>query len=108
MQLVLLIFPEFKTIVKQMIGKTARFILKSYTTPGKIGALDKQVTGEGIRKWSWGILGMKDAELFINAAQQTIGIKEGVAGIVLGIKHIIAQPDIIDRFTADIEAEMTM
>ena len=33
-QLVLLIFPEFKTIIKQMIGKTVRFILRTHTTPG--------------------------------------------------------------------------
>ena len=37
-QLVFLIFPEFKTVVKQMMGKTVRFILKNYTTPEKIGA----------------------------------------------------------------------
>ena len=51
---------------------------------------------------------VKDAELLINAAQQTVGIKEGVAGIVLDIKHIIAQLDVIDSFTADIEAEMAL
>jgi len=107
-QLVFLIFPEFKTIVKQMIGKTVRFILKNYTTPEKIGALDKRVFGEEMRKRSMGKLGVKDAELLINAAQQTVGIKEGVAGIVLDIKHIIAQLDVIDSFTADIEAEMAL
>ena len=37
-QLLFLIFPEFKAIVKQMAGKTVRFILKTYTTPEKIGA----------------------------------------------------------------------
>ena len=105
-QLVFLIFPEFKTVVKQMIGKTVRFILKNYTTPEKIGALDKKAFGEEIRKRSMGKLGAKDAELLVNAAQQTVGIKEGAAGIVLDIKHIIAQLDVVDSFTADIEAEM--
>jgi transposase len=44
----------------------------------------------------------------INAARQTVGIKEGVAGIVLDIKHIIAQLDAVDSFKAEIEAEMAL
>ena len=32
-QLVFLIFPEFKTVLKDMKGKTARYILKRYTHP---------------------------------------------------------------------------
>jgi transposase len=107
-QLVFLIFPEFKTVVKQMAGKTVRFILKNYTTPEKIGALDKKVFGEEMRKKSMGKLGMKDVELLITSAHQTVGIKEGVAGIVIDIRHIIAQLDVIDGFIKDIEAEMTL
>jgi transposase len=105
-QLVFLVFPEFKAIVKQMAGKTVRFILKTYTTPEKIGALDKKAFGEEIRKRSMGKLGMKDAELLINAAQQTVGIKEGAAGVVLDIRHILAQLDVVDGFKTEIEAEM--
>jgi transposase len=107
-QLVFLIFPEFKTVVKQMGGRTVRFILKNYTAPDKIGALNKEVLGEEIRKKSMGRFGIKDAELLINLAQSSVGIKEGVPGIVLDIKHIIAQLDVIDSFTADIEAEMAL
>ena len=107
-QLVFLIFPEFKTVVKQMMGKTVRFILKNYTTPEKIGALDKNVLSEEMRKRSMGRLGTKDAELLINFAQGSVGIKEGVAGIVLDIRHIIAQLDAVDNFIAEIEAEMVL
>src|SRR5208337_4764535 len=90
-QLVFLIFPEFKTVIKLMMGKTVRFILKDYTTPEKIGNLDKKIFGEEIHRRSRGRFGIKDAELLINLAQNSVGIKEGVAGIVLDIKHIIAQ-----------------
>jgi transposase len=107
-QLVFLIFPEFKTVIKQMIGKTVRFILKNYTTPERIGALDKNVLGEEMRKKSWGRLGIKEAELLITAAQQTVGIKEGVAGIVLDIRHIIAQLEVVERFISEIEGEMVV
>ena len=63
-QLVFLIFPEFKTVIQAMMGKTVRFILKNYTTPERIGALDKNVLSEEIRKRSRGNLGIKDAERF--------------------------------------------
>ncbi len=57
-QLVFLIFPEFKTIIKQMRGKTVRFIMKNYTAPDRIGELDKKVFGEEMRKRSMGKLGI--------------------------------------------------
>ena len=107
-QLVFLIFPEFKTLIAPMAGKMVRFILKKYTTPERIGSVDKKVLGEEIRKKSWGKLGIKEAELLIKAAQQTVGIKEGVAGIVVDITYIIAQLEVVERFISEVEAEMVM
>jgi transposase len=105
-QLVFLIFPEFKTVIASMTGRTVRFILKNYTTPEKIGNVDTKVLGEEMRKRSMGKLGVTDAELLIKAARDTVGIKEGVAGIVLDIAHIIAQLEVVERFMSEIEAEM--
>ena len=107
-QLVFIMFPEFKQVIKKMRGKTVRFILNKYTTPDKISALDKEAFGEEMRKKSMGKFGSKDAELLITLAQETVGIKEGVAGVALDIKHIIAQLDALDRFIAEIEAEMAL
>ncbi len=107
-QLVFLIFPEFKTVLKNMKGRTVRFILRKYTTPGRIGALDKNVLGEEMRKRSMGKLGMKDAELLTSLAQSTVGIKEGVSGIALDLQHILAQLETVERFTAEIEDDMTV
>jgi transposase len=105
-QLVFLIFPEFNTVVKQMRGRTVRFILRHYTTPDKIGSLDREAFGVELRKRSRGRFGIKEAERLIDLAQKTVGIKEGLHGIVLDIQHIIAQLDVVDRFTSDIEVEM--
>lgn len=107
-QLVFIIFPEFKQVIKQMRGKTVRFILNKYTTPDTIGTLDKELLGEEMRRRSMGQFGRKDAEVLINLARQTVGIKEGVPGVSLDIKHIIAQLDAVDRFIAEIGAEMTL
>jgi transposase len=88
-QLVFLLFPEFKRVIKNIKIKTAIHILKKYTAPDTIGELKKEELGEEMRKKSMGKLGIKDAEVLIDLAQGTVGIKEGIAGLVLDIKHIL-------------------
>jgi transposase len=105
-QLVFLLFPEFKTVLKDIKVKTARYILKKYTAPDAIGELNKEELGEEIRKRSMGKFGIKNAEILIGLAQGTVGIKEGIAGLVLDIKHMLAQLEIIEGFITEIESEM--
>jgi len=105
-QLVFLIFPEFQTVLKNMKGKTAQYLLKRYTTPERIGALSKEVLGEEMRKRSMGRFGVQEAELLIGLARETVGIKEGVDGIFMDIRHILLQLEAEGRFISEIEAEM--
>ena len=105
-QLVFLIFPEFKTVFNDVTVKTARHILKRYTTPDRIGTLDKDELGEEIGRRSMGKFRVKEAELLINLARDTVGIKEGVAGIVLDIQHILVQLEAVNGFIDEIETEM--
>jgi len=84
-QLVFLIFPEFKMVFSDMTAKTARHILKKYATPETIAGLNKDELGQEIRKRSWGKFGMREAEALINLARDTVGIREGVAGIALTV-----------------------
>jgi transposase len=105
-QLVFLIFPEFKTVLKDMKGKTAQHILKRYTTPERIGNACKEVLGEEMRKRSMGKFGIQEAESLIGLARETIGIKEGLDGIFIDIRHILMQLEAEGRFISEIEAEM--
>ena len=105
-QLVFLIFPEFKTVLKNMKCKTAQHILKRYTIPERIGTLSKEALGEEMRKRSMGKFGIKDAESLIGLARETVGIKEGLAGIFMDIRHILMQLEAEVRFISEIEAEM--
>jgi transposase len=105
-QLVFLIFPEFKTVLKNIKSKTAQYILKRYTTAERIGTLSKQVLGEEMRKRSMGKFGVKDAEALIGLARVTVGIKEGIAGILMDIRHILMQLEAEARFISEIEVEM--
>jgi transposase len=104
--LVFLIFPEYKTVFNDVTVKTARHILKNYTTPERIGNLNKDALGEEIRKRSMGKFGVQQAELLIKLARDTVGIKEGVAGMVLDIQHILVQLQAINGFIEEIETEM--
>jgi transposase len=105
-QLVFLLFPEFKTVLKNIKVKTARYILEHYTTPETIGAMVKETLGEEMRKKSMGKFGIEDANILICLAQGTVGIQEGIAGLVLDIKHILMQLEAIEGFVVEIESEM--
>lgn len=105
-QLVFLIFPEYKMVFKNIKSKTAQHILTHYTTPEKIGGLHRDDLGEEMRKRSMGKFGIKTAERLISLARDTIGIKEGVAGIVLDIRHILVQLQAVNDFIREIETEM--
>jgi len=105
-QLVFLIFPEFKTVLKNMKCKTAQYILKKYTTPERIATVSKEVLGEEMRKRSMGKFGIQEAESLMGLARETVGIKEGLDGIFMDIRHILMQLEAEVRFISEIEAEM--
>ena len=66
----------------------------------------KETLGEEMRKKSRGKFGIEDANMLICLAQGTVGIKEGIAGLVLDIKHMLTQLEIIEGFITEIESEM--
>ena len=105
-QLVFLIFPEFQTVLKNMKGKTAQYLLKRYTTPERIGTLSKETLGEEMRQRSMGKFGIQEADALIGLARETVGIIEGLGGISLDLRHILLQLVAEGRFISEIEAEM--
>ena len=105
-QLVFLLFPEFRTVIKDIQLKTALYILNEYLTPEIIGGLKKEELGEEIRKRSRGKFRESHAEMLISLAKDTIGIKEGAAGLSMDIRHILIQLELVNRLIAEIEGEM--
>jgi len=49
---------------------------------------------------------MREAELLIGLARDTVGIREGVAGMVIDIRHILVQLELVNGFIKEIETEM--
>jgi len=105
-QLVFLLFPEFKKVIKDIKCKTPLYLLKKYLTPEAISVLDKHVLGEEMSKQSRGKFGEHHADRLIHLAKNTVGIREGVAGLSLDIRHILTQLEILKNLIAEIESEM--
>jgi transposase len=57
-------------------------------------------------KRSRGKFGIEDAESLIALAQGTVGIQEGLAGMVMVIRPILLQLEAEERFILEIEVEM--
>jgi hypothetical protein len=107
-QLVFLLFPEFKTVMKDIKCKTPLYILKTYLTPAAISVLDKHDLGEEMRKQSMGKFNERHADMLINLSRNTIGIREGALGLSMDIRHILIQLEMLKDLISEIEGEMEM
>ena len=105
-QLVFLLFPEFKKVLKNIKCRTPLYLLKKYPTPESISVLETPVLGEEMRKKSRGKFREHHADMLINLAKNTVGIREGVAGISMDIRHILVQLEMLKSLIAEIENEM--
>ncbi len=105
-QFVFLIFPEFTRIIKTIYSKTALHILKKYTTPAKVCSAKIEKLGEEMRRRSMGKFGVAHATALINFAKTTIGIQEGLDGLVMDIQHALIQLEMVDSLIAELEHEM--
>jgi transposase len=105
-QFVFLIFPEFSRIIKTIYSKTALYILKKYTTPAKVCSVNIEKLGEEMRRRSMGKFGVEHAAALINYAKTTIGIQEGLDGLVMDIQHALVQLEMADSLIAELEHEM--
>ena len=105
-QLVFLLFPEFRTVIKDIKCKTPLYLLRKYPTPETLSVLDKDVLGEEMRKRSRGKLKEHHAAMLINLARNTVGIREGAAGLSMDMRHILIQLEMLTNLIAELESEM--
>ena len=105
-QLVFLVFPEFRRVFKNIKCMTPLYLLTHYPTPAAIGVLDKDYLGGELKKKSRGKFREQHAELLINLAKDSVGIREGTEGVSMDIRHILVQLELVNRLIAEIEDEM--
>jgi transposase len=103
--LIFVIFPEFLQVLK-IATKTARYLIKHYTTPEKISDLGLESISEIVKKLSRGKLGQDRAKQLYEAAKNSIGISEGQQSIVFEIEHLIGRIEAEDQFIDRLEKQM--
>jgi transposase len=59
-----------------------------------------------MRKRSRGKLKEHHADMLINLAKNTVGIREGAVGLSMDIRHILVQLEMLTNLIAEIESEM--
>ena len=82
------------------------YTFQKYTTPAKIGKVKLEKLGAEMRRRSMGKFGAEHAAALINFAKTTIGIEEGVEGLVMDIQHVLMQLEMINSLIAELEHEM--
>lgn len=86
-------FPEFQEIFYSWTGKTALLTLKSFPTPSKIIDLSAE---EIVQFWKSNIkkgVGIKHAELLLDAAKSSIGVTEGLEMAEYKLKYLLDKYD---------------
>jgi transposase len=105
--LIFVIFPEFLQVLK-IATKTARYLIKHYTTAEKICALGLESVNQIFKKVSRGKLGQNRAKQLYEAGKNSIGISEGQQSIVFEIEHLIDRIEAEDQFIDSLEKQMRL
>lgn len=103
--LVYIIFPELLNAMKPST-KTGAYLLKNYPCPEDIVSLGQKPLAEIVTKISRGKFTDQKALALFEAAQTSVGIKEGKASIVLEIQYLIDMIAQHNQFIASLEKEM--
>lgn len=104
--LVFVIFPELVTIFKDFSTKTAMYVIRTHPTPESITAMGRESLTEVLRKLSRGKVSQQRSNELFEAAQRSIGIKEGKESICLEIAHLASKIAHESRFIDEVEQHM--
>jgi transposase len=102
------IFPEFCGIIRDIKCKTAQYLIAKYPTPEDYDFLRVEELCDELRKVSRGKFGKKQAEALRDAANSSIGIKEGIRSILFDIRGILSKLKLMNGLLAEVEDEIRM
>lgn len=105
--LVFLIFPEFMPVMKDITTKSTQYLLKHYPRPQDVVETGVELLTQSLKKVSRGKLGKERAEALYQAAEASVGLREGQESIVIEIKEIISVIENIERFVKELEKHMS-
>jgi transposase len=97
------IFPEFGRLFSDLLGKTAKVLLRQYPTPGQLKVLSEKKLADLLRKASHGRLGEAKAQQLLEAAQGSIGVTEGLESYLLDLSQTLDSLEVLGQQIAQIE-----
>lgn len=101
-----IIFPEFLHVMKDLKTVSARYLLKHYPTPQDIINLGLPVLTSTLKRTSRGQLTKERARALYEAAQTSVGVREGLGSILLEMQEILVLIEASERFTERLAQEM--
>jgi transposase len=104
--LVFISFPEFLQVVKNVKTKSARHLLQHYPTPQDILAQEVEPLAFTLKLISKGKLGIARAKALYEAAEQSVGVKEGRISVTLEIRAILSDIAACDNLIKQLEHAM--
>jgi transposase len=104
--LLVLSFPEFLQVMKDVSTASARYLLQHYPTAQEIVGLGESALAAVLRKISRGKLREDRARALFEAANESVGIREGRNSMLLEIRMLLGTITSYDRFVDQVETEM--
>ncbi len=101
------VWPEYESLFKDPLGKTARQLLMRAPTPADVLALPEPELAEMLRRASRGKFGPVQAAKIRQAAAHTVGMRRGQEGIRIGIRSLLNQIEALRPVRNHLEAEIT-
>lgn len=104
--LVFISFPEFLQVLKNIKTKSVQYLLQHLSSPQDITALGLTALTELLKRISRGKIGPTKAQALFEAAQNSIGLREGRFSVGLEIKAIIEAVAACNQLVTQLEGEM--
>lgn len=102
------VFPEFCYVIKHVDGKTALYLLKKYPCPKDIVKLGIEKLEKLMHSQSRGRYSYEQAKQLYDYAKDSIGLKEGVAALIMEIHTLIANIEQQNKHLDNFEKEINL
>lgn len=102
--LIFQIFPEFHQVFNDVTTKTAQYLIRHYPTPQSIVNLGLDELTALIKQKSHGKMKADRAKQLYDAAQHSVGIRDGLVSITQEIGHLVAMIDQLNGYIQEFEA----
>lgn len=102
------LFPELLGLFKKHIGKGLKALLSQAAVPAKILELGVNGLSKLLRQGSRGCLGLKRARAILEAARDSVGVKNGLKALEMELKQLLDRLEISQKQIKEIEKQMVI